>query len=54
MREEGLKCSCSTSAFALWCWFKGKLLQAMVCGTPSVTTNIGAEAVWEFSMEWFY
>jgi hypothetical protein len=21
---------------------------------PSVTTNIGAEAVWEFSMEWFY
>jgi hypothetical protein len=24
---------------------KGKLLQAMVCGTPSVTTNIGAEAM---------
>ena len=24
---------------------KGKLLEAMVCGTPSVTTNIGAEAM---------
>jgi glycosyltransferase involved in cell wall biosynthesis len=24
---------------------KGKLLEAMICGTPSVTTNIGAEAM---------
>ncbi len=33
---------------------KGKLLEAMVYGTPSVTTSIGAEAMrWGFALEWF-
>jgi hypothetical protein len=31
--KKWLKCSCSTSAFAFGAGLKGKLLQAMVCGT---------------------
>jgi glycosyltransferase involved in cell wall biosynthesis len=30
---------------------KGKLLEAMICGTPSVTTNIGAEGMFG-NLEW--
>jgi glycosyltransferase involved in cell wall biosynthesis len=31
---------------------KGKLLEAMICGTPSVTTNIGAEGMTDAASNW--
>jgi hypothetical protein len=32
---------------------KGKLVEAMLCGTPSVTTSIGAESMQGNCLEWF-
>jgi hypothetical protein len=33
---------------------EGKLVEAMLCGTPSVTTSIGAESMQgELTLEWF-
>jgi glycosyltransferase involved in cell wall biosynthesis len=45
MRKKWLKMLVVLAPLRFGAGLKGKLLQAMVCGTPSVTTNIGAEAM---------
>ena len=49
--EETMKARISLAPIRFGAGIKGKLLEAMACGTPNVTTSIGAEGI-KFDSEW--
>lgn len=50
-RKETMKARVSLAPIRFGAGIKGKLLEAMACGTPSVTTPIGAEGI-QLGSEW--